>query len=160
MSERDQLLALDDVALSELCRISFGYGSGPGGQKRNKSSTAVRVELPGTGYFATDCTERSQHRNRANALRKLRLTIALRWRELPARVPEHFPCAPEHHDYPLVLAALFDLLEEHGYDHRAVAAQLGTSPTALVRRIARDPAAWTAFAAERNRRGLPELSAR
>ena len=46
MIDRDQLLTLDDAGLSALCRISFGYGTGPGGQKRNKTSTAVRVELP------------------------------------------------------------------------------------------------------------------
>ncbi len=54
MIDRDQVLSLDDAALSALCRISFGYGTGPGGQKRNKTSTAVRVELPETDFVATD----------------------------------------------------------------------------------------------------------
>ena len=120
MSERDQLLALDDVALSELCRISFGYGSGPGGQKRNKSSTAVRVELPGTGYFATDCTERSQHRNRAIALRKLRLNIALALRTHPASELPRARCALDHPDYPLWVARLLDHLEESSDELRSV----------------------------------------
>ena len=158
MTDRDEMLTLDDAGLSALCRISFGYGTGPGGQKRNKTSTAVRVELPGTDFVATDCTERSQHRNRANALRKLRISVALHWRKHPAETPAAWPhTALENPGYPLLLAQLFDLLEETGFDHRAAAEKLGVSPTMVIRRLARDPAAWQLFAAEREKRNLPAL---
>ena len=74
--ERDAILTLDDMALSRLVKLEFTRGSGNGGQKRNKTSTAVRVVLPEYGVEASDCTERSQHRNRAAALHP-ELRIAL-----------------------------------------------------------------------------------
>ncbi|MBQ6351654.1 MAG: peptide chain release factor, partial [Lentisphaeria bacterium] len=75
--ERDAILALDDGELSRIVKLEFSRGSGNGGQKRNKTSTAVRVVLEEYGVAAADCSERSQHRNRAAALRKLRLALAL-----------------------------------------------------------------------------------
>src|SRR5574344_709244 len=116
MENRDEILKLDDSALSARCEFGFTRGSGNGGQKRNKTSSAVRVSLPGTGYVAEDCSERSQYRNRAAALRKLRLEIALAERISPAAPPERSECALDHPDYPLWLAHLLDVLEQSRYD--------------------------------------------
>ena len=69
MENRDEILKLDDSALSACCELEFFKGTGNGGQKRNKTSSAARVRLPEFGVAAEDCTERSQHRNRAAALR-------------------------------------------------------------------------------------------
>ena len=111
MENRDEILKLDDSALSACCELEFFKGTGNGGQKRNKTSSAARVRLPAFGVVAEDCTERSQHRNRAAALRKLRLALAYRIRQSPAEPPEQIECAVEHADYPLMLAHLLDLLE-------------------------------------------------
>ena len=81
--ERDEILKLDDAALSRIVKLEFARGSGNGGQKRNKTSTAVRVVLEEYGVAASDCSERSQHRNRAAALRKLRMALALQERREP-----------------------------------------------------------------------------
>ena len=43
MENRDDFLKLDDSALSACCELEFFKGSGNGGQKRNKTSSAVRV---------------------------------------------------------------------------------------------------------------------
>ena len=51
--ERDTLLMLSDAELSSRCDIAFTKGSGPGGQKRNKTSSAVKVTLPDLGVSAT-----------------------------------------------------------------------------------------------------------
>lgn len=88
MENRDEILKLDDSALSACCELEFFKGTGNGGQKRNKTSSAARVRLPAFGVVAEDCTERSQHRNRAAALRKLRLALAYRIRQSPAEPPE------------------------------------------------------------------------
>ena len=106
MENRDEILKLDDSALSARCELEFFKGTGNGGQKRNKSSSAARVRLPEFGVVAEDCTERSQHRNRAAALRKLRLALAYQVRESPAVPPERVECAVDHADYPLVLSHL------------------------------------------------------
>ena len=43
--QRDSILQTTEKELSEICRTTFTKGSGPGGQKRNKTSSAVKVEL-------------------------------------------------------------------------------------------------------------------
>ena len=77
MSTRDEWLALDDEVLLRQCRCEAVRGTGPGGQKRNKTSTAIRLTHLPSGLAVTDDVSRSQHQNRDSALRKLRLQIAL-----------------------------------------------------------------------------------
>lgn len=56
-------------------RIDTYRDSGPGGQHRNKTDSAVRMTHLPTGMVVTAADDRSQHRNRAVAL--ARLTEAL-----------------------------------------------------------------------------------
>ena len=109
LENRDEILKMDDAELSRLCELEFFKGTGNGGQKRNKISSAARVRLAGTAYTAADCTERSQHRNRAAALAKLRIAVAFGERETPAQPPERFECALGHAGYPLWLAHILDV---------------------------------------------------
>ncbi|NMD85344.1 peptide chain release factor-like protein [Victivallis vadensis] len=157
MENRDDFLKLDDSALSACCELGFFKGSGNGGQKRNKTSSAVRVYLKAFDLSASDCTERSQHRNRANALAKLRHSLALTVRETPAEPPERMECALNHPAYPLFLAHLLDVAAEQGWELKPAAARLGVTPTALVKLFARDPALWTHVNAARTAAGLPAL---
>jgi len=157
LENRDEILKMDDAALSRLCELEFFKGSGNGGQKRNKTSSAARVRLAGTPYVATDCTERSQHRNRAVALAKLRLAVACGERRSPAEPPERPECSLEHPDYPLWLARLLDVAAEAGWEPKAAAAKLGCTPSAFVKKLARDPMLWQLAAAERARLGLSPL---
>ena len=157
LENRDEILKMDDVSLSRLCQLEFFKGTGNGGQKRNKTSSAARVTLTGTGYTASDCTERSQHRNRAAALAKLRLAVACGERRSPAEPPERPECSLEHADYPLWLAHLLDIAAEAGWEPKAAAAKFGCTPSAFVRKLARDPLLWQFAAAERLRLGLTPL---
>ncbi len=143
--ERDEILVLDDSALSARVKLEFSRGSGPGGQKRNKTSTAVRAVLKEYGISASDCTERSQHRNRAAALRKLRLELALRERRAPLP-PPRTRCAVTSPQYPLFVARLLDALDRAAGDYRSVAGAWGVSPSSLLRTLERDPVllAWLA----------------
>ena len=45
LPERNILLSTSDEELTAFCKISFVKGTGPGGQKRNKTSSAVQIEL-------------------------------------------------------------------------------------------------------------------
>jgi hypothetical protein len=77
--------ALTDEQLLEQCAVDTYRASGPGGQKRNKTSSAVRLRHPPSGLIVIAEESRSQHENRARALRRLRQALFLEIRdELPA----------------------------------------------------------------------------
>jgi len=69
-------LGLPDRALVLECEETFFVGSGPGGQHRNKTESAVRLRHPPTGLEVTATERRSQARNRSAALARLRDALA------------------------------------------------------------------------------------
>ena len=155
--ERDAYLLMNDEDLSARCRISFAKGSGPGGQKRNKTSSLAKVELPELSLAASDCTERSQFCNRKNALKKLRMLIALNYRKQRTIAPERLECSLNAADYPLFAAQLLDILDSCSFNHRAAADICGCSPTAILKKIGRDPELWKFFQSKRDAMELPRL---
>jgi hypothetical protein len=159
MSDRDELLKMNDAELTGCCRLEFFKATGNGGQKRNKTSSAVRVLLNGTDLRAEDCTERSQHRNRSNAIQKLKLLIALNVRQPSGSSLPRMECSMSAPDYPLFAAQLFDILEECGYDHKSSAAKCGITSSALLKKLARDPKIFQEFSRRRELLGLPKLNA-
>ena len=154
--DRDIFLTSSDEELSSLCRITFTKATGPGGQKRNKTSSAVQIELPQLGISVADCTERSQFRNRANALKKLRFQIAMQFRKTPT-VPENMECSVNSPAYPLFAAKLLDILTAGSFDHRKAAEFCGISPTSMLKKLYRDPKLWQYFSQQRNILQLPTL---
>ena len=69
-----------DAVLLADCQVDVYRASGPGGQHRNKTSSAVRLRHGPTGLIVIATESRSQHENRARALRRLRQAIALNQR--------------------------------------------------------------------------------
>ncbi len=76
-SAADEFLPLADAALLKQCDVDHYRVSGPGGQKRNKTSSAVRLRHRPTQLAVTATEDRSQHVNKARAVRRLRAAIAL-----------------------------------------------------------------------------------
>lgn len=70
--------------LLEQCEVDTYRASGPGGQKRNKTSSAVRLRHLPTGLIVIAEESRSQHDNKAKALQRL-------WRELFLRIRDDVP---------------------------------------------------------------------
>jgi hypothetical protein len=80
---------LSDAQLLAQCEVDTYRASGPGGQKRNKTSSAVRLRHPPTGLLVIAEESRSQHENRARALRRLRQALYLKVRDpLPEDVAQ------------------------------------------------------------------------
>jgi peptide chain release factor 2 len=83
----------DDEALLAQCRVETFRSGGPGGQHQNVTESGVRlVHLP-TGLRVSSRAERSQHRNRALALERLREKLEARRRRAKPRVKTKVPRA-------------------------------------------------------------------
>ncbi|PIN07971.1 hypothetical protein CDL12_19457 [Handroanthus impetiginosus] len=75
-----EYLTMTDEKLMSQCEMDTFKASGPGGQHRNKRESAVRVKHLPTGITAQAAEDRSQHKNRAAALARLRTLLALKVR--------------------------------------------------------------------------------
>ena len=73
--------ALPDEKLLAQCDVQTFRASGPGGQKRNKTDSAVRIVHRPSGITVIANESRSQHENRARALKRLRKALTLRLRQ-------------------------------------------------------------------------------
>jgi len=81
MTNRAQWTNLTDSQLLAQCEVDTYRASGPGGQKRNKTSSAVRLRHLPSGLLVIAEESRSQHENKAKALRRLRQTLFIKLRE-------------------------------------------------------------------------------
>jgi hypothetical protein len=78
---RSEWTNLTDSQLLAQCEVDTYRASGPGGQKRNKTSSAVRLRHTPSGLIVIAEESRSQHENRERALRRLRQALYLKVRE-------------------------------------------------------------------------------
>ena len=75
--QRNRWLEADDNGLLSLCRTENFQASGPGGQKRNRKYSAVRITHKSTNLSVTSSESRSYSENLKHALKKLRIKIAI-----------------------------------------------------------------------------------
>ncbi len=149
-------LELSDDVLLRQCAIDCYRASGPGGQKRNKTSSAVRLRHAPTGLMATASEERSQHLNKARALRRLRAAIALEVRtadmHMGTQPSELFrsyltatgaiKVALRNEHYWHVVAEVLDVIGSCQTRVREAAQCLGVSTAHLVKFLAGHPKVW------------------
>jgi hypothetical protein len=145
-------LPLSDEALFAQCQFDRFRASGPGGQKRNVTDSAVRLRHRLSSLSAAATESRSQHENRARALRRLRRVIAFQLRapvDLAAySTPEPLAGAVRpgrgillgRRDarFLTAVASLFDLLEALEWRVSDAARRLGVSTASVGRFLAQD----------------------
>lgn len=158
--QRDALLLLPDEDLLRQCRTERCRGTGPGGQSRNKTESAVTVTHLASGIAGASDATRSQHSNRLLALRHLRLQLALHWRE-PEPAPWPYPWCPGERDplFPLWVARVLDVLGKTAYRVSDAAAFFGQSTGRFTRDLACNKHLWQEVNAGRRRCQLPLLRA-
>ena len=153
MSTRFIWSSLSDGQLLKQCGIDTYRASGPGGQKRNKTSSAIRLRHEPTGLIVIAEDSRSQHENKAKALRRLRQAFYLKMRERvgsnPAEIAAirgrddklHVTSAKDSRFWPAV-GVLLDLLEIHSAQVSDAAAAIGTTTGNLLTLLEYDAKVW------------------
>ena len=149
------------------CRLDAFRGSGPGGQKRNKTSSAVRLTHVPTGLFATASESRSQHDNQRHALKRLRHRLAVELRrpvelsdEDLANTGPQLKTSPRSEIYLRIVGLVVDVLDLCAWSISAAAAKLGTSTGQLIAFLSRDEPLWSFVNQQRGAQGLRMLNAR
>lgn len=84
-------LALDDQTLLRQCDVHAYKASGPGGQRRNKVATAIRVVHRPTGLKAHADESRYQVENKRRAIARMRMSIACGLRRPVKTDPPQIP---------------------------------------------------------------------
>ena len=145
------LLASDDALISQ-CEVDRYRASGPGGQHRNKTESAVRLRHRLLDVSAIGEDSRSQAENKVHAVRRLRAAIALQVRE-PVGAPSGrlkalvaggtAPLGAKTRltgEYWAGIAELLDVLVAGGMEIGATAQKLGITTGALSKLLLHDDA--------------------
>ncbi len=156
MDKRDRWLRMTDTELLHECREERYKASGPGGQRRNKVTTAVRLRHEPAGVHVQAEEGRALEENRRRAVRRLRERIAIEVRApfdqaKPALQPEfakyvspdrRLSVNPKNPDYPLVVATALDALAAADGSYAAAAAALGVTTSQLTKFLESDREVW------------------
>ena len=155
----DILLQTDDALLAN-CDVHTYKASGPGGQHRNKVSSAVRLKHRPTGVMAHGDDSRSQHENKRLALKRLRMNLAIQLRnpvgqgpyapsptlaeciftpkKAGPRDPNRLEIGRKDHRFWTVAGELLDLLDSREGRLSDVAAELGITTSNFIRTLKAD----------------------
>ena len=172
MPRIDYLMASDDALIAQ-CDVDRYRASGPGGQHRNKTESAVRLRHRLSGIAAIGEDSRSQAENKVHAVRRLRAAIALAVRE-PVALDGYAPSprlaalvaggtAPLGArtrltgDYWAAIAELLDLLVAGDLEIAATAQRLGVTTGALSKLLLHDEQVGRAVNDLRRGKGMRPL---
>lgn len=160
---------ISPAELLKECQQARTRRSGPGGQHRNRVETAVILTHTPSGVSAEANERRSQADNRAVAIFRLRVNLALEVRQ-PSSVDtppselwqsrshrRRLSINPSHDDFPALLAEALDRLESADWDIGRTAAASGISTSQMTRFLKLEPRAFALLNARRHERGLRPL---
>ena len=168
MPRVDYLLASDDALIGQ-CEVDRYRASGPGGQHRNKTESAVRLRHRLSGVSAIGEDSRSQAENKVHAVRRLRAAIALDVREPVLAISPRLQALAHNGTAPLgaktrltgeywaAMAELLDVLVDGGLEIGATAQRLGITTGAMSKLILHDEHVGRAVNDLRRAKGMRAL---
>jgi hypothetical protein len=153
------------------CRVTQQKRSGPGGQRRNKVETAVRLRHRPSGIEVLASERRLATENHRLAVQRLRLRLAIELRSPQARnAPSplwrqrtgqgRLSVSPQHEAFAALLAEALDRVFYAEGNLAEAARQLAVSGSQLVRLLSKEPAALQRVNRWRAEQGLRRLQAR
>ena len=157
-----------EILLRE-CEVRHERRRGPGGQHRNKTESAVVIRHLPTGIEGQAAERRSQFDNHRNAVKRLRLNLALgvRTESLAETAPSELwrsrchagkiGINAGHDDFPLLLAEALDVLYSRHAHVPGSAEQLGITASQLIKLLKKEPRAFLWLNEERRKHGLSAL---
>lgn len=158
--------AAADATLLATCRVEVFRASGPGGQHTNRTESAVRLTHGATGTVAQAQDHRERARNQSDALRRLRLRLALVLRGGSERTwldrhrqGRQLRLGAHAQDYHLVVAVVLDALERHAGSLGAAAQDLAVSSSQIAKLLTADKEVQAAANALRARHGQGAIHA-
>jgi hypothetical protein len=169
MPRLDYLLASDDALIAQ-CEVDRYRASGPGGQHRNKTESAVRLRHRPTGVAALGVESRSQIENKRHAVRRLRVAIALEVREpavdnasdrvqwlISSGTASFGPAMRRTGEFWAAMADLLDVLVDGNLEIGTTAHRLGITTGALSKLLLHDDQVGRAVNAWRRNRNMRPL---
>ncbi len=154
--ERNDWLKSSDDELFKLCKCDFFKSTGKGGQKRNKTSSAVRLTHLSTNISANADDYRSQHDNRHLALKRLRFELALRCRCHEVLIVD-LKISKKNPQYSLLIALLCDIIVNNQLSIKESATHLSLSSNQLIKILYKDNKLWQYLQFLREQAGLSRL---
>jgi hypothetical protein len=151
------------------CETRHERRRGPGGQHRNKTESAVVIRHRPTGIEGQAAERRSQFDNHRNAVKRLRLNLALgvRTESLAEAAPTdlwrsrchdtRIGINEDHDDFPTMIAEAIDVLKSRNCHLPGSAEQLLCTPSQLVKLLKKEPRAFLWLNDERRKHGLSAL---
>jgi hypothetical protein len=168
MSELDRTIwtSLPEGQLLAQCEVDTYRASGPGGQKRNKTSSAVRLRHLPSGLIVIAEESRSQHENKAKALKRLWRAFFLELRKPPTDLSPwpavqltegRVAVSPKDARFWPAAGVALDVLEAVAAQVSTAAEQLGVSTGNLIDFLQSDPKLWQETNRIRSRHGQKPL---
>lgn len=157
------------IAADELidqCELKFTRRGGPGGQHRNKVSSAVVLKHRASGITAEASERRSQADNRAVAIGRLRVELALQLRQDVSGFTQsmvdqyggaHFRVSVTNDKYPVILADVLNRILELDGEVTEAAEYWRTTASQIIRFLRQEPRALRIVNQKREQSGRHRL---